>query len=804
MNSIGAYLERKADQHLPYIGHYPKSDVVLLRDGSYLIMGAIKGNPHELASDTERAGTAKFLNTMWRQIAHDTVTLGIHLVRTRRHDQLPEPQFHNDFARRFNRAYRDHILDEVYRNIWFISVIISPRLAFGNQKEYSRELSRILDRFRFGKKTLPDDSLTITQLEDIWLTLARTLHEWGIRRLGVREEGGYLYSEIAEALRTILYCKHLPIGLVDGPLGNSIYTDRAVFERRHYRILHPEGVRFGTLFGLREYMADTIAGMLDKILPLQMELVMSQSFGFLPRQQAITRLARKQNQMLTSNDRAYAQVTDIDNALSEIAGGETVRGHHHFSVAVYGNSYEDLNRKRGDARAALSNAGAVVAEESIGNESAWWAQLPKPGTEGVPRPGVISSRNLGHLVDFGSYPEGSKEGRWGSAALRFRTVGHTAYDFIPHTGDAGDNGMTLICGITGGGKTTWLMAYLTTMDACLEEDGLAFFFDRDCGGKLAVEAANGVYVEIRAGEPSGLAPLRGLQNTPADREFLERWIKALIMLDGHGPIPPQDDARIARGVKAIMRMPIELRSFEGLRQFLPWRDTHGAGVRLDRWCRNHQMGWAFDGEEDEVAIAARMMGGTRMFGFDLTSILDNSQVITPAAQYLLYRIMSVSDGRRGILSMDECQAYIPHEAFMELTENGIRRGRKNNWVIILSTQHPEDLMVGTFGTVIIEDVQTKIFFRNPEAHEDVYRDKLKLSEGEFRAITERMLPGSRQCLIKRPDGSVIIDFDLSPIKQYVGILSSRKNTVRYAEELRQRQPTWVEPFMETFETAARD
>jgi type IV secretory pathway VirB4 component len=89
-----------------------------------------------------------------------------------------------------------------------------------------------------------------------------------------------------------------------------------------------------------------------------------------------------------------------------------------------------------------------------------------------------------------------------------------------------------------------------------------FFFDRDRGGELLVRAVNGTYLEVRAGEPSGLAPLRGLQNTPADREFLERWIKALIILDGHGPLPPQDDGRISRAVKAIMRMPIELRSFE--------------------------------------------------------------------------------------------------------------------------------------------------------------------------------------------------------------------------------------------------
>ena len=315
-----------------------------------------------------------------------------------------------------------------------------------------------------------------------------------------------------------------------------------------------------------------------------------------------------------------------------------------------------------------------------------------------------------------------------------------------------------------------------------------------------MRAVNGSYLEIKSGEPSGLAPLRGLQNTPADREFLERWLKALIQLDGHGPLPPQDDARISRGVRALMRMPIHLRTLEGLRQFLSWRDPMGAGQRLQRWCRGTGLGWAFDGEEDEVDIA------TRMVGFDLTAIFDNPEVINPAAHYLLYRVASLIDGRRAVISLDECRAYMLHPTFREMTDDFLRRGRKNNAVVFLSTQQPEDLIntEDTFGTTMIEQCLTKVFFRDGEASEEVYRGQLHLTEGEFRAITEDMLPGSRQCLVKRSSGSVIIDFDLSPIRQFVAVLSGRANTVRYAERLRQQTPDWVEPFMQTYETAARD
>jgi type IV secretion system protein VirB4 len=47
-----------------------------------------------------------------------------------------------------------------------------------------------------------------------------------------------------------------------------------------------------------------------------------------------------------------------------------------------------------------------------------------------------------------------------------------------------------------------------------------------------------------------------------------------------------------------------------------------------------------------------------------------------------------------------------------------------------------------------------------------------------------MLPGSRQCLIKRDSGSVIIDFDLSAMPEFVAVPSGRANTVRFSERLR--------------------
>ena len=87
----------------------------------------------------------------------------------------------------------------------------------------------------------------------------------------------------------------------------------------------------------------------------------------------------------------------------------------------------------------------------------------------------------------------------------------------------------MVFGRITSGKTTFLMTLLAMFDQCIGENGIVFFFDKDRGGEISVRAVGGSYLVVRAGEPSGLAPLRGLANIPVDRDFLARWLKGLIL-----------------------------------------------------------------------------------------------------------------------------------------------------------------------------------------------------------------------------------------------------------------------------------
>jgi type IV secretory pathway VirB4 component len=73
-----------------------------------------------------------------------------------------------------------------------------------------------------------------------------------------------------------------------------------------------------------------------------------------------------------------------------------------------------------------------------------------------------------------------------------------------------------------------------------------------------------------------LAPLRGLTDTPEHRAFLEEFVRNLILADEGAALTPDEDARLKRAIALQMRMPVELRSLEGVADMLGQRD---------RWAR---------------------------------------------------------------------------------------------------------------------------------------------------------------------------------------------------------------------------
>ena len=197
--SASGWSERGADDYVPFVGHV-RDNAVLRTDGSVMGMLRLVGAPFALEDHGRRNSRHRFRNAVLRNIADDTLTVVETMVRHDGASPLPGGSYRSAFAADLDATYRQHVLAGRERvNEWFVSVIVTPRAPV------TRGLNAL--RSRMGRRkeaaaTTASDEL-IRTLDDRMLVLLKAYAEMGPVRLGIREVGGVLFSEIARGSATV-------------------------------------------------------------------------------------------------------------------------------------------------------------------------------------------------------------------------------------------------------------------------------------------------------------------------------------------------------------------------------------------------------------------------------------------------------------------------------------------------------------------------------------------------------------------------------------------------------------------------
>lgn len=762
--------EREPDTYVPYLGHTAPG-TLLLDDGSLLAMLHLGGAGFDTAAAAEVNARHSRRNVLLRNIASERLVLATHVVRTLADgSDYPQAPCTSAFARELDAAYRVRLLgNRLFRNDLFLSVLLRPA---GTSERGT--LASLVARRRRGDLARPAGPANLEALDAVVATILSELDDHAPRRLGLRDGNGVLFSEPGEALHLVLTGRRLPVPLVAGPLGAAIYTDRVIVGREAIEIRGPGGSTFAAAFGLREYPATTWPGMFDAVLAAPYRCVLTQTFGFLAKQAAQGVLTRKQNQMVTAQDKAASQTAALSEAADLLASNAFVMGDHHLTLVTFADGLDSLRDVAARARRDLAESGAVVAREDLALEAAYWAQLPG-NLRLRTRPGAVSSRNFAAMASLHNFPAGAERGHWGEPLTLFRTGGGTAYRFHLHapTETVQDLGNVFVAGPAGSGKTT-LMLFLAAMAG--RQGAQVVFFDKDRGGDLLTRAVGGTYLVLPAGVPSGLAPLKALSGAPEDVAFLKSLLKPL-MLEPGTDLSPEEERRLELGLRAVLALPPEARSLGELRAFLGHADAAGPGARLETWCQGGALGWVLDNDADRVALDAPFLG------FDVTAVLDDPVTRGPILAYLFHRVERLLDGRRLVLAIDEFWKALLDPGFRDLVNDKLKTIRKLNGLVMLGTQSPADALRSPIAHSIIEQCPTQILMPNARADAGNYREGLKLTEPEFRAVREDLTVGGRRFLLKQGTASVACELDLTGLDDLVAVLSGRAGTVRLMERL---------------------
>jgi type IV secretion system protein VirB4 len=755
--------EQPSGKHLPYARHVD-DHTIETRDGLLMQVIQVRGLLFETA-DTEEINYRKRLRDAALQaIGSSRYAIYHHVVRREAEVSL-NADYEDGFTRRLDEAWKARLSTrKLYVNDLFLTIVRRPLQGKVGA------VDRIRQRLGKAVEQLDTSRYELQQLNQARDALMAALGSYEPRVLGVYSTKQGPCSEPLEFLSYLFNGEMRPVLLPMQDVGDYLPYRRISFGQDAIELGRAGASprQFLGLVSVKDYPGQTAPGMLDELLRLPFELTISQSFGFVERQAALSRMNLALRRMRSAEDEALSLRSELIDAKDDVAAGRASFGEHHMTVAVRGASPEQIDEGVAEVQAALADLGILSVREDIAIEPAFWAQFPG-NFKYIARRGLVSTSNFAGLASCHNFALGRASGNhWGEAVTLLETTAAGPYFFNFHQSDLGN--FTVI-GPSGSGKTVVLNFLLAQ---ARKFHPRIIFFDKDRGAELFIRAIGGRYDVLRPGIPSGLNPLQ-LPDTPANRQFVIDWLQVLAAgADG------DELARIKDAVDANFEQPREHQRLRYIVElFRGGHRPHSNDLwsRLRPWWGEGERAWLFDNENDLTDLGADSVG------FDMTQILDDPVVRTPAMMVLFHRVEERLDGSPAIIVVDEGWKALDDDVFVRRIKDWEKTIRKRNGVVGFATQSAQDALESKIASAIIEQAATQIFMSNPKAQASEYVEGFGLTEHELELV--RTIPDSAHCfLIKHGNDSVVARLNLTGEKDLLTVLSGRERTVRLLDQIR--------------------
>ncbi|AJD44167.1 type IV secretion system protein VirB4 2 (plasmid) [Rhizobium gallicum bv. gallicum R602sp] len=772
--SVG-HRERPMAGHIPYLRHVADS-ILRLESGAVMAVLKLDGLFFQTEDQAELNMRSVVQNTMIRALGSSRFSLWSTVIR-RQVDTVMHGDFEDPFCEVVDRRYMAALGHKrMFTNEIYLTVLRSGlRGALAAGDRVRRFLNKAAGRAAHDEQLRE----ATTELEELTDSLVRDLSKYGARTLGIAYRGHEPYSEPCEFLNMVLTC-----GLKRGmrlprmELANYVGTSRLHFSRRTLQAQGavPEDNRFGAMLSIKEYPPFTGPGMLDGLLQVNHEFILTQSFTIADKPIAQERISRLKRQIGASDEAGSDVENDIDFALNSLLNQEAIFGFHHLSLLCLSRDLGGVNKAVSDLGACLTDMNINWLREDLNLEASFWAQLPGNHAY-IARKAMLSSANFSGLSSMHNFASGQRDAlHWGNPITILETTSQTPYWFNFHQRDIGH---FLVTGPTGSGKTVAL-TFLLAQAFRVRPSPKAVFFDKDRGAEIFIRAMNGAYEVLSPGTPTGFNPLQ-LENTGENREFLLRLLKAMLRLGDGTAFDRQEEDILERAVVRLMQEPTFQRNLSNLAGLLTGRTRAGPNdlhSRLRPWIEGEKA-WLFNASHDVLSFSGRAA-----FGFDMTSILDNDEVRSPALMYIYHRLNELFDGTPVMIFMDEGWRLLRDPIFSDFIVDKMKTIRKLNGIVGFGTQSAADIARSPAAHTLIEQSATNIHFPNPRADEESYIHRFGLTAKEFNFIRTTP-PEKRAFLIKHGNDSVIAKLDLGVMPDLIKVLSGRKETIEECAHLRE-------------------
>ncbi|QUL38063.1 VirB4 family type IV secretion/conjugal transfer ATPase [Erythrobacter sp. JK5] len=761
--------EARVGDRLPY-ERLIDEHTVLLRDRSVMSAIQVPGLLFETEDSQALNAHAATREVMLRSTLDARFVLYHHVIRRRVEVEL-DGTFDDPLSRHIDARWKERLAGgSLFINDQFVTLIRRPaRGKTGLPERVGKFFSRQ------GGDELEADPKDIRSLKAAVNGLVASLSAYGAAVLGdYRAPGsgkGGANSEMLELLSALYNGEMRPVRRPseDTDIGHMLPYRRASFGLDAMELRGSGQPDFSAILGLKDYPEATSPGLLDGLLRLPYEMIVTESYAPNERTTAKERIDLALRRSRSVDEEAAAERADMMAARDALGNGGVGFGDHHLTVLVREGTLDRLDDATAACAAALADTGAIAVREDTNLEPAFWAQFPG-NEEYIVRRALISSANMASFGSFHGFALGQASGNhWGDAVTLLETTSATPFFFNFHHGDLGNFS---VIGPSGAGKTV-VMNFLAAQ--AQKFSPRTILFDKDRGAELFVRGIGGRYDRINPGEPTGFNPL-SLPDTPGNKAFLRDWLGVLLKADG-----PEEFALIAAAVDAAYQNDAGLRRLRHFKELLAGAKRPEPGDLADRlgaWIGEGEHAWLFDNERDLLDLDRRVLG------FDMTQLLENPRLRTPVMMYLFHRIDERLDGQPTMILIDEGWKALDDEVFAARIRDWLKTLRKRNALVGFATQSVRDALESRISTALVEQTATMIFMPNSRARPEDYCDGFGLTEHELALI--RSLPAHSRCfLVRQPDASVVVRLDLSGAPEVLTVLSGREASVRRLDLLRE-------------------
>jgi len=765
--------EALVGDRLPYERLFDES-TVLLRDGSIMSAIQVPGLLFETEDSDALNAHAATREVMLRSTLDARFVLYHHVIRRRVEVEL-DAEFPDPLSRHIDARWKERLAGgSLFINDQFVTLIRRPaRGKTGLPEKVSKFFSRR------GAEEPQVDPKDLRSLRAAITGLTASLSAYGAAVLGDYDAPGSkdgTNSEMLELLSALYNGEMRPVRRpADGTdIGHMLPYRRVSFGLDAMELRGSDDPDFSAILGLKDYPEATSPGLLDGLLRLPYEMIVTESYAPNERTTARERIDLALRRSRSVDEEAAAERNDMMAARDALGNGGVGFGDHHLTVLVRERSLDRLDDATAACAAALADTGAIAVREDTNLEPAFWGQFP--GNEDyIVRRALISSANMAGFGSFHGFALGQASGNyWGDAVTLLETTSATPFFFNFHHGDLGNFS---VIGPSGSGKTV-VMNFLAAQ--AQKFSPRTILFDKDRGAELFIRGIGGRYDRINPGEPTGFNPL-SLPDNPTNRAFLRDWLAVLLSADG-----PEEFACISAAVDAAYANDPSLRRLRHFKELLAGAkrpETGDLADRLGAWIGagsgdGGEHAWLFDNERDALDLDQRVLG------FDMTQLLENPRLRTPVMMYLFHRIEERLDGKPTMILIDEGWKALDDEVFAARIRDWLKTLRKRNALVGFATQSARDALESRISTALVEQTATMVFMPNSRARPEDYCDGFGLTEHELALI--RTLPAHSRCfLVRQPDASVVVRLDLSGAPEVLTLLSGRESSVRRLDLLRE-------------------